>query len=61
MIAALVILALSANEPQLPSGYTCDDVRRLVAEQGKVKAIAWAIEQGVSIRQIYLIRKACKI
>lgn len=47
----------SAPQPQ----YTCEDVRRLVAEKGKVAAIAFAVEQGLSIRQIWQIRRTCKV
>jgi hypothetical protein len=57
----LAILLVLATEPQLPSGTTCDQIKSLVAEHGKVKALAWAFEHGLSIRQIYLIRKTCKV
>jgi hypothetical protein len=62
LIAALIILMTRpARASDLPDGVTCEQVRSLVAEHGKVKAIAWAIEHGLSIRQIYLIRKTCKV
>jgi hypothetical protein len=40
---------------------TCEDARRIVADIGKVRALALAIENGLSIRQIYQIRRACKV
>jgi hypothetical protein len=64
LIAALIVLmtrpAWPAEKPSLQP-YTCEDVRRLVAEKGKLAAIAFAVEQGLSIRQIYLIRRTCKV
>lgn len=47
--------------PAAPQQYTCDDVRRLIAEKGKVAALAFAVEQGLSIRQIWQIRRTCKV
>lgn len=65
ILTALLILLMTrpawpaspAPQPQ----YTCEDVRRLVAEKGKVAAIAFAVEQGLSIRQIWQIRRTCKV
>lgn len=62
LTAAFVLLmttrpAWSEEAPQ----YTCEDVRRLIAEKGKVAAIAFAIEHGISIRQIWQIRRVCKV
>jgi len=62
--AALIILMTRPAWPASPpvqQAYTCDDVRRLIAEKGKVAAIAFAVEQGLSIRQIWQIRRTCKI
>jgi hypothetical protein len=62
LIAALILLMTSyARADELPGGVSCEQVRTLVAEHGKVKALAWAFEHGLSIRQIYLIRKTCKV
>jgi hypothetical protein len=64
LFVALILLmtrpAWSATPPPQPT-YTCEDVRRLVAEKGKVAAIAFAVEQGLSIRQIWQIRRTCKV
>jgi hypothetical protein len=48
-------------EKPVQQAYTCEDVRRLVAEKGKVAALAFAVEQGLSIRQIWQIRRTCKV
>jgi len=60
-LALAVLLTLAAADPDLPAGYSCEDVRRIVAEHGKAEAVAWALRQGLSIRQILLIRKACRV
>lgn len=51
---------LAANEPKLPSGYTCEDVRAKVAELGQIKAIAWALENGATWRQLREARKCLR-
>lgn len=63
LIAVLIVLMTrpAKAEAALPDGVSCEQVRSLVAEHGKVKALAWAFEHGLSIRQIYLIRRACKV
>jgi hypothetical protein len=64
LAAALILLmtrpAWPATSPS-PQSYTCEDVRRLIAEKGRVAAIAFAVEQGLSIRQIWQIRRTCKV
>lgn len=65
VIVLLVIFYLStphahAEEPKF-GPYTCDDARRVVAQVGKVRAFALAIESGLSLRQIFQIRRACKL
>jgi hypothetical protein len=64
LAAALILLmtrpAWPATSPSAQA-YTCEDVRRLIAEKGKVAAIAFAVEQGLSIRQIWQIRRTCKV
>lgn len=57
----LVMTRPARADTALPDGITCGMVREKVAEHGKVKALAWAIEHGLSIRQIYLIRHTCKV
>ena len=64
-IALLLIFYLStphahAEEPKF-NGYTCEDARRLVAELGRVRAFALAVENGLTIKQIFQIRRACKV
>jgi hypothetical protein len=62
LTAALILLMTRpARAADMPEGISCEMVREKVAEHGKVKAFAWAIEHGFSIRQIYLIRRACKV
>jgi hypothetical protein len=63
LIALMIILMTrpARADSSLPDGITCEMVREKVAEHGKVKAFAWAIEHGYSIRQIYLIRRACRV
>jgi hypothetical protein len=62
-IVLLLVLHLStahANEPKF-GPYTCEDVRRTIADVGKVRALAIAVESGLSLRQIWQIRKTCKV
>lgn len=62
LIASLILLLTRpARAADMPEGITCEMVRDKVAEHGKVKALAWAIEHGFSIRQIWQIRRACKL
>lgn len=56
MIELAIILALAA-EPDLPAGATCEQVRALVAEHGKPKALAWALRHGYSWKQIREARR----
>ena len=46
MITLAVLLAFATGEPTMP-GYSCEDVRKLVAEKGKVVALAMAVEHGL--------------
>lgn len=41
-----------AEEPKLPNGISCEDVRAKVAELGRVKALALAFENGATWKQI---------
>lgn len=62
-----VVMILLMTRPAWPAAATqdqsctCEDVRRLIAEKGKVAAIAIAMEHGLSIRQIWHIRRTCKV
>ncbi len=61
-VALIFLMTRPAKaDPALPDGITCELVREKVAEHGKLKVWAWAVEHGFSIRQIYLIRRACKV
>lgn len=46
-----------ADEPKLPAGITCEDVREKVSELGWAKALALAVEKGATWRQIREARK----
>jgi len=48
----VVLLALGGVEPQLPPGVTCAQVREAVAQYGCVRAFAWALRQGYSLKEI---------
>jgi hypothetical protein len=63
LIAVLIVLMTrpAHADTTLPDGITCEFVREKVAEHGRAAALAWAIEHGISIRQIWQIRKTCKV
>jgi hypothetical protein len=66
MLVVMILLMTPARasitpDTGLPAGITCEMVREKVAEHGKAAALAWAFERGLSIRQIYIIRRACKV
>jgi hypothetical protein len=64
LTAALILLMTQPAWPATPAPpqqYTCEDVRRIIAEKGKMAAIAFAVEQGLSIRKIWQIRRICKV
>jgi hypothetical protein len=63
LTAALILLMTKPAWPATPEPpqYSCEDVRRLIAEKGKVAAIAIAVEHGLSLRQIWQIRRTCKV
>jgi hypothetical protein len=59
MLKALAILLLltaaakaDPDPPRLPTGVTCEHVKAMVAEHGKILALAWARLQGYSRRDI---------
>lgn len=62
LIALLLILtaAAFADEPKLPPGITCADVRAQVAQHGEYVAYAWARLQGYSQAQIREARKCLR-
>lgn len=54
----LVVLAfLSAD---LPPGVDCSMIRSYVAEHGRAKALAWALREGYSWRQIAEAKRCLK-
>lgn len=55
-----VIAIGHAAEPDLPAGYTCADVRAKVAELGRIKALAAALERGATWKQIREARKCLR-
>jgi hypothetical protein len=64
LAVALILLMTRPAWPATsaePQPYSCEDVRRLIAERGKVAAIAFAVEHGLSLREILLIRRTCKV
>jgi hypothetical protein len=59
-LALCIPISAHADEPKLPNGLTCEDVRRTVAEIGKVRALALALENGASFAQIREARKCLR-
>jgi hypothetical protein len=64
LAAALILLmtrpAWPADRTE-PQAYSCEDIRRIISEKGRVAALALAVEHGLSLRQIWLIRRTCKV
>lgn len=62
-VALIFLMTRQARAAEVtpPPAYSCDDVRRLISERGKVAAIAFAVEHGLSLRQILMIRRTCKV
>ena len=59
VVLLLVVFASGAKAADLPQ-IDCPLVRAFVAEHGKIKALALAIEQGATWRQIREARKCLK-
>jgi hypothetical protein len=57
--AAIAILCLTAF-PAQAFQVSCDDVRAYVAQHGKAKALAFALKNGATFRQINEARKCLK-
>jgi hypothetical protein len=54
-VLAVLVTPASAGERDsagLPAGVTCEQVRATVAQIGKVKALALAIEHGATLQQV---------
>lgn len=60
LIALFVVLASAALAGDKPLQYDCTSVRAFVAEHGKVKALALALENGATWRQIVLAKRCLK-
>jgi hypothetical protein len=54
---AMVATCDRGHAADLPPGIDCNLIRAYVAEHGKAKALAWAIEQGYSWAQIAAARR----
>jgi post-segregation antitoxin (ccd killing protein) len=55
IVIALCFTATRARAADLP--ISCEQIRALVAEHGKARALAWAIENGYSLSMINEARK----
>jgi hypothetical protein len=62
LIALFIMVAATAfaGDPKLPAGISCADVRAKVAELGWLRAVAFALEQGASWRQIRDAKKCLR-
>lgn len=58
-VLAVVVLCLIAF-PAQAFQVSCDDVRAYVAQHGRTKALAFAIKNGATFRQLYEARKCLK-
>jgi hypothetical protein len=56
----LLLLLSLATEPNLPYGYTCQDVRTNVARYGKRVALILAYANGATKEQVNEARKCLK-
>jgi hypothetical protein len=59
-MAVLILMATCAKSRAEDLKIDCDLVRYKVAEYGKAKALAWALENGFTWRQINEARKCLK-
>ena len=62
MIIAVILIGLSgaADGPKLPAGATCEMVRSMVAEYGRVASYAWAKLHGYSAQDIAEAKKCLR-
>jgi hypothetical protein len=61
LFAAFSLPIDHAKAADLPSGYTCDDLRTKVAEYGPSLILASARSRGFSEKEIRLIRQKCRV
>jgi hypothetical protein len=59
-ISVLIAVCSKAKAADLPAGIDCQQVRQLVAEHGKARALAWAIENKYSFFMINEARKCLR-
>lgn len=59
LLIILLLLTVPARADSLP--VPCEDIKRHVAEHGRVSAIAWALKNGFTWKQINQARKECGI
>jgi hypothetical protein len=60
LIVCMLLITPAMASP-IEVNIDCEQVRRLIAEHGKLAAIKWAISNGFSMRQINQARKQCSI
>jgi len=61
LFAAFSLPVDNAKAADLPSGYTCEDLRTKVAEYGQSLILASARNRGFSEKEILLIRQKCRV
>ena len=61
LLAAFLLLAGNVKAADLPSGYTCHDLRTKVAEYGAALILTSARSRGFSEADIARIRHKCRV
>lgn len=61
LCAAFSLPAGNAKAADLPSGYTCHDLRTKVVEYGATVILASARSRGFSEKEIAHIRQKCRV
>jgi hypothetical protein len=60
ILLVLTVPAIAADQPNLPFGYTCEQVRAAVAKYGRIGALALAKINGATGEQIAQAKKCLK-
>ena len=60
VLVALVLAATCVRARAADLPIPCDQIRALVAEHGKARALAWALENGYSFAMINEARKCLR-
>jgi hypothetical protein len=60
-VAILIAMGIRARAADLPPGMDCVMVRTYVAQHGKARALAWAIEQGYGWREIRAAKRCQRV